>query len=94
MYQLYLSDTCPKGVAAQDWLAARKVECRVVNLDNAPGPEAEHRLRLLIRAALVNDEAEVMLPVLTELREGQEEQIRELGFEPSRWEEKLGANES
>jgi glutaredoxin len=86
MYQLYTSNTCPKGEAAGTFLRARRVDFTAVNLDEPADEAAEHRLRLLIRAALHDDQADVMLPVLV-----QDEQLISLGFDPIVWEEKLGS---
>ncbi len=93
MYRLYTSNTCPKGVAAQDWLISRGLEAAIVNLDAMADQVAEHKLRLLIRGALGNDEADVILPVLSRLV-GSEEQLELIGFEPNRWEEKTGKHEN
>lgn len=86
MYQLYTSNTCPKGVAAGELLRARRVEFTEINLDEPADEAVEHRLRLLIRVALRDDQADVMLPVLA-----RDEQLIGLGFDPIVWEEKLGS---
>lgn len=92
MYRLYTSNTCPKGVAAREFLAARRAEFQEVNLDVNADAALEANLRWLSRAALRSDQADISLPTLTAVAAEGNESIAAIGFDPARWEEILGVN--
>lgn len=81
MVYLYTSNTDPKGVAAQQFLAEKQVPYTEVNIDLESGVPALQRLRGLV--------GEVFLPTLTEAGEGEAERLVAVGFEPTTWEQWL-----
>lgn len=87
---LYSSNTCPKGVAARQWLQSRQIEFAEINLDQINDSAVEHRLRLLIREQQHDDSANLALPALTRSVNNQE-QLLTLGFASQTWEDVVQA---
>lgn len=97
-YILYTSNTCPKGIQAEQWLRTHNLSFEIRNLDDVKDAEAwNDALSATVDAVVVGkrDEApEVSLPALTERMGANDERMVCVGFDSEWWEEAVLQKES
>ena len=85
---MYTSDTCPKGVAAQSYLSRINILFEEINLDRQTDKEKIDGLWQLLRNWQEDPRTPLVLPVLTNLEKGvdqEKEEIILVGYSPQAW---------
>ncbi len=93
MLFLYTSDTCPKGVSAQQYLNKTGISFSLVNIDQPNMKAQVDVLWQLLRNWQEDPRTPLVLPVLTK-KANQQEEILLIGYDPKEWSEVFQPSQS